>query len=226
MTLLALPRPLLLPTPSTVRQSGIIELGYKKISSTIQLVGAGGHWLRAWQDPPQSASLWSTCMPTCCYFASKLSQLSNSSPIPTLQDDHISLFSQFQLKVSHVWCILSSFDTTKFIGDDNVSPCVLKSRALPLCGLLTALFRRICYSVTFPTSWKISRITPIYKKGARSDPINYRPIVVLPTLSHIFEQLLITHLQRPLIFHQQFGFLKGSTCRCWCLTGLCYYHCY
>ena len=104
-------------------------------------------------------------------------------------------------------------DTIKSIGDDNVSPRVLKSCASALCGPLTALFRRICYTVTFPSSWKISRITPIYKKGARSDPINYRPIVVLPILSRIFELLLITQLQRQILPHlpsEQFGFMKGS----------------
>ena len=81
--------------------------------------------------------------------------------------------------------------TTKFIGDDNVSPYVLKSCVSALCGSLTALFRKIRYTATFP---KISRITPVYKKGALSDPINYQPIAVLPTLSRIFGQLLITQL--------------------------------
>ena len=61
--------------------------------------------------------------------------------------------------------------------------------------LLTTLFQRVCYTATFPTTWNISRITPIYKKEARSDPINYRPIAVLPTLSRIFELLLFTQLQ-------------------------------
>lgn len=48
---------------------------------------------------------------------------------------------------------------------------------------------------------------------ACSDPINCRPITVLPTLSHVFEQLLITQLQRQILPHnppEQFGFLKGS----------------
>ena len=54
----------------------------------------------------------------------------------------------------------------------------------------------------------------MHKKGTRSDPTNYRPIAVLPTLSRIFEQLLITQLQHrilPFIPSDQFGFLKGSS---------------
>ena len=68
-----------------------------------------------------------------------------------------------------------------------MSPLVLKSCASALSGPLTAVFRKICYNASFPNSWKISRITPVYKKGARSDPTNYRPIAVLPTLSRVFE---------------------------------------
>ena len=148
------------------------------------------------------------------FFSSKLSQPADSSPIPTLPDCHISLFSQFRIKVSHVRRILSSLNITKSIGDDNVSPRVLKSCAPALCGPLTALFRKICHNATFPNSWKISRITPVYKKGARSDSTNYRPIAVLPTLSRVFELLLITQFQRQISPHippEQFGFLKGSS---------------
>ena len=78
---------------------------------------------------------------------------------------------------------------------------------------LTALFRKICRTATFPNSWKVNRIPPVYKRGALSDPTNYRPIAVLPTLSRIFEQLLITELQHqifPYIPPEQFGFQKGS----------------
>ena len=148
------------------------------------------------------------------HFSSKLSHPTNSLPLPTLNDCHTSLLLQFRIKVSHVKCILSSLDTAKSIGDDNVSPYVLKLCSSALCGPLTALFQRICYSSTFPTSWKISRVTPIYKKGACSDPANYCPIAVLPTLSRVFEQLLMTQLQRPILLHippEQFSFLKGSS---------------
>lgn len=47
-----------------------------------------------------------------------------------------------------------------------------------------------------------------------SDPTNYRPTAVLPTLSCVFELLLINQLQRlisPYIPPEQFGFLKRSS---------------
>ena len=42
----------------------------------------------------------------------------------------------------------------------------------------------------FPNSWKIARITPIYKNGDRADKSNYRPISVLPVISRLFEKLV------------------------------------
>ena len=59
---------------------------------------------------------------------------------------------------------------------------------------MTTLFWRICHSSILPSSWKISRITPIYKRGSHADLANYRPVAVLPTLSGIFERVLLPWL--------------------------------
>ena len=59
---------------------------------------------------------------------------------------------------------------------------------------LTGLFRQIIHQGVFPASWKISRITPVYKKGSRPNPMNYRPFTVLPTLLCIVERVLVPQL--------------------------------
>ena len=50
---------------------------------------------------------------------------------------HTSLFSQFRINISHVRHVLSSLEITKTVGDDSVSPCLLKSFAPALSGPLT-----------------------------------------------------------------------------------------
>ena len=48
----------------------------------------------------------------------------------------------------------------------------------------------------FPDSFKISKITPLFKKGDVSLLSNYcnRPISLLPTISKIFERVLYNQL--------------------------------
>ena len=114
---------------------------------------------------------------------------------PTLEECHHSTFCQFRIKKSQVKSVLQSLDVAKSVGDDGVSPRILNSCAQSLCGPLTILFRMICRHSDFPTSWKISHVTPVFKKGSRTDPTCYRPIAVLPALSHVFEKLLVTQLR-------------------------------
>jgi len=65
----------------------------------------------------------------------------------------------------------------------------------------------------FPRSWKVARVTPVYKKKDASLPENYRPISVLPTLATTFERVLMKQLSSFLFGHippNQFGFLPGT----------------
>ena len=41
---------------------------------------------------------------------------------------------------------------------------------------------------TFPKEWKIAKLKPIFKRGARTDPKNYRPIPLLPLVSETIEK--------------------------------------
>ena len=74
-------------------------------------------------------------------------------------------------------------------GTDNISSCFLKL-ALPFIeNSLAFLFNTSIETSMFPDSWKIARVTPIYKNGDKADKSNYRPISVLPVISRLFEKL-------------------------------------
>ena len=65
----------------------------------------------------------------------------------------------------------------------------------------------------FPSQWKIACIQPVLKnKGDRCDPLSYRPIVLLPIVSKVFEKLVHRQVldycpSNDFIPDQQFGFL-------------------
>ena len=99
-------------------------------------------------------------------------------------------------------------------GDDGVNHQILKSCAHTLAEPLCHIFNLSLKTGVFPRQWKTAWIQPIYKnKGERSDPRNYRPIALLPSVSKVFEhfvhnkQLLAYSLEAGVIPDAQFGFL-------------------
>ena len=78
----------------------------------------------------------------------------------------------------------------KSIGPHSIPAWVLKDcrnvMAEPLCYLINAFI----IEGKYPNHLKHALVTPIYKKGDREDPCNYRPISITPALSKIFEKVL------------------------------------
>ena len=111
--------------------------------------------------------------------------------------------------------LLSRIDVNSSMGPDGVHPRILKncpSIAYPLHLLFTN-------SVTLgslPSAWKVSEVVPIFKKGARYDPLNYRPVsltsVCCKTLERVIAEQLTAFLEdNSILSEDQFGFRKGRT---------------
>jgi len=57
-------------------------------------------------------------------------------------------------------------------------------------------------SEAFPTSWKIASVIPVHKTGSQTVVQNYRTIVLLPSLSKVFEKLLHKHVYNYREYHK------------------------
>ena len=70
----------------------------------------------------------------------------------------------------------------------------------------------------FPRELKSADITPVYKKGDRTDKKNYRPISILPNVSKVFERYIYNQMNEyfdKILSKYQCGFRKGfSTQHC------------
>lgn len=108
--------------------------------------------------------------------------------------------------------------SSKSTGLDGISAKVLKLSvdvlSLPLCYIINTCIR----SGIFPDKLKIAKVVPIFKKGSKSDPFNYRPISVLPSISKIFEKhvaiQLQSFIQRTNVIHcNQSGFRPRHSCQ-------------
>ena len=65
-----------------------------------------------------------------------------------------------------------------------------------------------------PYQLKYAEIKPVFKKGCKQDPDNYRPVSILPSFSKIIEKIvsnqLIEHFERNcLLIAEQYGFRAG-----------------
>ena len=61
-----------------------------------------------------------------------------------------------------------------------------------------------------PDVFKVSKVTPVVKSGALSDPSNYRPIATLSPFSKALER--VKYLDKHhVLFKYQFGFRKGHS---------------
>ena len=82
--------------------------------------------------------------------------------------------------------------------------------ANPLCKLLNLSI----LTKSFPNHWKIAKVTPLHKGGARNDINNYRPISVLPVLSKILEKHVASSVSKfscnnNLLYELQSAFTSG-----------------
>ena len=67
-----------------------------------------------------------------------------------------------------------------------------------------------------PTLWKKAIVVPIYKKGKRNDPSNYRPISLTSVLCRLLEKIIHSHvlmhmMNNNLISSSQHGFITGRS---------------
>ena len=86
-----------------------------------------------------------------------------------------------------------------------------------MAGPLLIICRRSWQSGEVPADWKLPSIIPVYKKGVREDPGNYRPVSVTSVPGKIVEKTMLVSIGRHLknsavIRHSHYGFTKGRSC--------------
>ena len=100
-----------------------------------------------------------------------------------------------------VFNLLRNIDEKKATGLDMIPSKLLKMAASIVTPSLTAIFTKSIITGIYPTEWKMARVTPVFKKGEKSDLNNYRPISVIP----VFEKIVYDQLYQYLNDNQLFS---------------------
>ena len=136
-------------------------------------------------------------------------------PIPTNRLIEESL-ETIQITPDLVCKKLKKLSPEKSPGHDNWHPYFLREIADVFCIPLSFLFNKSLKEGAHE-SWPKAIITAIYKKGARSDPGNYRPISLTSVISKVMESLIRDKLLIHLVRHEmlsdcQHGFVPSRDC--------------
>ena len=74
-------------------------------------------------------------------------------------------------------------DPSKALGVDGLGPKIIKLAANSISNFIATLINKSISSGTFPSQLKCTKVFPVFKSGSKSDPSNYHPISILPTIS-------------------------------------------
>ena len=109
--------------------------------------------------------------------------------------------------------LLNNVEPSKAAGIDNINGRFIKDGANVLAHPVTQICNLSNKLSFFPIECKIAKLKPIYKKGSKTDPKNFRPISLLPLISKNIEKVIHDQTEKYLsskniLFQYQSGFRK------------------
>ena len=151
------------------------------------------------------------------YFSSVFTH-ENLDDIPDIPDKEFDRpLDSTVIDISVVEKVLKELDAGKSMGPDELNPLLLKTMSKVFAVPLSLIYQESIRSGKIPSVWKDACVTPLFKKGQKSNPGNYRPVsltsIVCKCMEKIVRAAVIEHLSRNnLISNEQFGFRNGRSC--------------
>ena len=123
----------------------------------------------------------------------------------------------FKFTEEDIFNQLKKLEECKAAGPDGIHPRVLKELASELKEPLKIIYDNSMRTGSVPLDWKEANVTPIFKKGDKTDSCNYRPVSVTPIVCRVLERLIKSHVvkfleKNSLIRQTQHGFIKKKSC--------------
>ena len=121
--------------------------------------------------------------------------------------------------------LLKNININKAVGPDNIPNKALKLAAEELTPIVTFVFQQSMDEGYLPEDWRRADITPIFKKGSKAEPANYRPVsltsVLCKHLEHIIDSHMMSHFDSFNILSDcQHAFRKMRSCETQLITTL------
>ena len=128
------------------------------------------------------------------------------------------VLDSMQITPAQVQKELTSLDSSKAAGPDDIPAIVLKKCAEQLATPLALLYQKTLATGRLPRDWKHAKVVPIFKKGSQKKPCNYRPVSLTSQACKVLERIIrrkiTNHLETyGLISKHQHGFMRRKSCQ-------------
>ena len=125
--------------------------------------------------------------------------------------------TSFNFSKEDIITAIDEIDVDSATSDGDIPARILKACKQPLSEALMIIWENSFRNGQVPSVYKEQYITPVFKKGNKTDPGNYRPVSLTSHMIKVFERVLrknmVEHLESNHIFSKkQHGFRKGRSC--------------
>ena len=121
------------------------------------------------------------------------------------------------ISVNGIMKLLQGLKPDKAPGPDRIRPLFLQKLHSEIAPILHVIFSMSLQKGTLPSDWIKANVSPIYKKGDKTCPVNYRPIsltcILCKLLEHIVTSNVVKHLDKhKILYDLQHGFHAKRSC--------------
>ena len=153
-----------------------------------------------------------------------------SNPFPTIHHDfdeneRLPTINPIQITSFGIQKLLSNINPNKAVGPDNVPGKFLKLFASEMADTYQVLFQASLDQGQVPPDWKTANIVPLYKKGNKSLPENYRPVSLTSQTCKLLEHVVYSNFMKQFLRYNvlddaQHGFRKQRSCTSQLITTI------
>ena len=167
-------------------------------------------------DGKLTCTLQETCDTLNMEFQKVFTSTDNALQLPHVTSQGNKL-TEVEVSIDKVKEHMSRLNIQSTAGPDDIHPRVLKECRDALAKPISIICKQSLITGMVPTDWKRAHITPIFKKGSKVDPHNYRPVsltcVICKLLEKIIRSGITAHLEsNNYLSPHQHGFRSNKSC--------------
>ena len=141
------------------------------------------------------------------------------SPGPNYQGPQTSVpkMPTFEISINGIIKLLGNLKPGKAAGPDKIRPLILKELKEEISPIIQVIFERSIETGKLPIEWCQAYVTPVFKKGDKTQAVNYRPISLTCILCKVMELIMasqiVKHMNKhSLLYDLQHGFREKRSC--------------